>query len=276
MPEGPEIRRAADRIQKVLGGQRLRSLFFAFDTLRPWSERLRGERVAAVDTIGKHMLIRFDNGTRIYSHNQLYGRWFVRSHDRMPKTGRSLRLALKTESHSALLYSASAIDVIPEEAIGSDRRLVDLGPDPLHAGTRLSRIKTRLLDAAFRRRALAGLLLDQRFFAGLGNYLRSEILFQAGVHPRCRPQDCTQTQLTALAEAILYLPRRSYRTGGITNDPAQVRRLRERGAPREDLRFKVFGRIGAPCYQCGTRIRRSMIAGRRVYLCPACQPGRNV
>lgn len=276
MPEGPEIRRAADRIQKALAGRRLQSVFFAFDVLRPWCERLRGEAVAAVDTVGKHMLIRFDDGTRIYSHNQLYGRWFVRPRDQLPDTGRSLRLALHTRTHSALLYSASAIDVIPEEAISSDHRLAGLGPDPLHPDLRPARVRARLLDARYRRRALAGLLFDQGFFAGLGNYLRSEILYAAGVHPAHRPIDCSDNQLTALAQAILYLPRRSYRTGGITNDPALVRRLRQRGIPREALRFKVFGRAGEACYQCGVSIQRSTVGGRRAYHCPVCQPDCNV
>jgi len=273
VPEGPEIRRAADRIQDAIGGQRIESLYFAFQSLDPWSGRLQGETVAAVDTIGKHMLIRFENGMRIYSHNQLYGRWYVRDRDRYPETNRSLRLALHTARRSALLYSASAVDVISEAQLETDRRLAGLGPDPLHPDVGLTQVQERIQDPRFRGRALAGLLLDQRFFAGLGNYLRSEILFDAGVHPERRPADCDDRQLGRLARAILYLTRRSYRTGGITNDPKRVKRLRQKGLSRAALRFTVFGRAGRPCYICGKEILRSSIGGRRAYFCPACQPG---
>jgi endonuclease-8 len=276
MPEGPEIRRAADRIQAAIGGQRVEVLYFAFESLRPWSERLQGETVAAVDTIGKHMLIRFENGVRIYSHNQLYGRWYVRDRDRYPETRRSLRLALHTARRSALLYSASAVDVIREAQLGKDRRLAGLGLDPLHRESDLAQVKARFGDSRFRGRALAGLLLDQKFFAGLGNYLRSEILFDAGVHPARRPADCDRRQLERLARAVLYLTRRSYRTGGVTNDPDRVRQLREQGLPRAALRFQVFGRAGQPCYRCGSKIQRLSLAGRRLYICPACQPGGDV
>lgn len=273
MPEGPEIRRAADRIQSAIGGCRIESLYFAFESLEPWRRRLQGETVASVDTIGKHMLIRFENGIRIYSHNQLYGRWYVRDRDRYPATNRSLRLALHTARRSALLYSASAVDVIPGAQLETDRRLAGLGPDPLHPGVGLAQVRARIRDPRFRGRALAGLLLDQGFFAGLGNYLRSEILFDAGVHPTRRPADCDERQLARLARAILYLTRRSYRTGGITNDPERVKQLRQQGVSRAALRFKVFGRAGRPCHECGAKILRSSVGGRRAYFCPACQPG---
>ncbi|MEX1344824.1 MAG: endonuclease VIII, partial [Candidatus Limnocylindrales bacterium] len=36
MPEGPEIRRAADRIAEAIEGQTVEELFFAFEALKPW------------------------------------------------------------------------------------------------------------------------------------------------------------------------------------------------------------------------------------------------
>jgi endonuclease VIII len=276
MPEGPEIRRAADRVQAVLAGQRLQEVFFAFGSLQPWCRILQGQSVVAVDTIGKHMLVRFDSGLRLYSHNQLYGRWYVRQRDQYPDTGRSLRVGLHTDRHSALLYSASAVDVIREDELDRDPRLAGLGPDPLHASLSQALVRRRLDDPEFRRRQLAALLLDQGFFAGLGNYLRSEILFAARVHPQRRPADCADSQLDALARAILRLPRRSYRTGGITNGDTLVKRLRKQGVSREALRFQVFGRDGQGCYRCGQKIVRASAGGRRTYYCPGCQTAEDV
>jgi endonuclease VIII len=59
------------------------------------------------------MLIRFDNGYTIYSHIQLYGKWYIRN----PKTNRQLRLAIHNENKSALLYSASDIEVLRDEEV---------------------------------------------------------------------------------------------------------------------------------------------------------------
>ncbi|NJO67188.1 MAG: endonuclease VIII, partial [Leptolyngbyaceae cyanobacterium RM1_405_57] len=73
MPEGPEIKRAADQIAKAIGDRPVTEIFFAFDRLKPYEPKLVGRKVVSVTARGKAMLIGFDNGFSIYSHNQLYG-----------------------------------------------------------------------------------------------------------------------------------------------------------------------------------------------------------
>ena len=187
MPEGPEIRRAADRIADVLVGRQIERVSFAFAELQPFEKQLRGSVVDAVDTRGKAMLTRFDNDLTLYSHNQLYGRWFTVKRGDLPETRRSLRVALHTNAHSALLYSASDIDVLTAGQLQSHPFLARLGPDVLDEGLLAETIVQRLGQQRFMRRSLAALYLDQSFLAGLGNYLRSEILFGAGLHPKLRP-----------------------------------------------------------------------------------------
>ena len=131
MPEGPEIRRAADRIAAVLVDRRVESVQFAFAQLRCHEEALRGATVTAVETRGKALLTHFDNDLTIYSHNQLYGVWRVRRRGRLPDSRRSLRLALHTARHSALLYSASDISVWQREELGLHPFLARIGPDLL-------------------------------------------------------------------------------------------------------------------------------------------------
>ncbi len=70
---------------------------------------------------------------------------------------------------------------------------------------------------------------------------------------------------------MLALPRQSYETGGITNDPATAGELMEAGASFEEARFWVFRRGGKPCYRCATPIQRTTHGGQVTYLCPACQ-----
>ncbi len=77
MPEGPEIRRAADKIAKVLEGKTINSIEFAFSHLKPFESDLQSREVTALETRGKALLTHFDNGLSIYSHNQLYGRWYI-------------------------------------------------------------------------------------------------------------------------------------------------------------------------------------------------------
>lgn len=271
MPEGPEIRREADRIATALTGRPLALVDFGLPRLKRYGPLLTGCTVTAIETRGKALLTHFDNGLTLYSHNQLYGRWYVRRRDDFPQTHRSLRAALHTAEHSALLYSASEIEVLDADALAAHPFLRRLGPDLLSSALTGRLVSERLRSDAFRRRAVQGLFLDQGFLAGVGNYLRSEILFHAGVHPRARPADLGGFEIGRLARSTLTIGRRAYETGGITNPASRVAVLERRGLKRGARRFAVFARRGERCYRCGGVIERVSASSRRLYWCPGCQ-----
>lgn len=272
MPEGPEIRLAADAVAAAIAGQPVSEVYFAFAHLRPFADALTGVTVTAVTSRSKAMITRFANGLNIYSHNQLYGQWVVRPAYDYPTTNRQLRLAIHNHAHSALLYSASDIEVLSDTELTEHPYLRKLGPELLDETVTEEDVAARFIDGRFRQRRLTALLLDQGFLAGMGNYLRSEVLFVAGVPPSLRPADCTPAQIQKLAAAALHLTRQSYRTRGITNDLQLVQTLKAQGVPRRDYRFWVFNRDQQPCYRCGTPIVKETLGGRRCYYCPGkCQ-----
>jgi endonuclease-8 len=272
VPEGPEIRRAADRVAAALEGEAADDVFFAFDRLKPFEQELRGQLVDEVTTRGKAMLTRFAEGLSVYSHNQLYGRWYVMSNGRMPKTRRQLRFAVGAGNRRALLYSASDIEVLDRDAERDHPFLSRLGPDLLSEKPDSDEIAGRLGDRRFRGRQLGALLLDQRFVAGLGNYLRADILFEAGIHPRRRAADCSADERHRLADRMLALTRRAYRTRGVTLPDARYADLRESGATRSAARFWVYGREGQPCRVCGAVVEQATVGGRKMFWCRRCQP----
>jgi endonuclease-8 len=272
MPEGPEIRRAADKVAAVLVDRQIESITFGLPRLRPFERRLEGRAVTAVDTRGKAMLTRFDNGLTIYSHNQLYGRWYTVRRPRMPKTKRQLRIELVTDTHKALLYSASDIDVLESDQLASHPFLSRVGPDILDSALTADDIAARLAEPRFRQRALGSLYLDQGFLAGNGNYLRSEILWASGVAPARKPGSLTRGERAKLARQTLQIARRSYRTRGVTVAPSLAKSLKSDGLSFQQYRFYVFGREGLPCHRCGTRIERHTMGSRNLFVCPTCQP----
>ena len=272
MPEGPEIRQAADKVAKAIAGKPATGVFFAFDHLKKYEALLKGETVTAVTSRGKAMLTHFANGHSIYSHNQLYGKWMVRPAHDLPDTNRQLRLAIHNEQKSALLYSASDIEVWPTAELDEHPFLRKLGPDLLDEQTTVEQVAERFRDKQFHRRKLTTLLLDQGFLAGLGNYLRSELLFVAKVYPDQRPIDCSPEQIDALARASVGLTRQSYQTRGITNDLQLAEQLKREGAKFRAYRFWVFNREDQPCHVCGQPILKESWGGRRLYFCATCQP----
>ncbi len=272
MPEGPEIRIAADKIASVLVNQNIRRVEFAFSHLHKYEKQLKEKRVTAVQTRGKAMLIYFDADLVIYSNNQLYGRWYVTKEQRRPITNRQLRLLLETDQHSALLYSASDIEVLKNKDLDKHPFLSKLGPDVISESPSNDEIVKRLQSKKFIRRQLASLLLDQSFIAGLGNYLRSEILFYSKLNPKMKASECSASDLEYLANQIRIITKRSYRTKGVTNPPGLVKQLKATGIKaKSKYRFSVYGRSGKPCYYCSSLIQRCDISGRAIYTCPSCQ-----
>jgi endonuclease-8 len=270
MPEGPEIQRAADRLRRAILDTPLLGVEFALPALKAHEPALAASRVTAIETRGKALLTHFACGLSVYSHNQLYGVWRVVKPGVMPVTTRSLRFAVHGERRSILLYSASDIAVLDAAGVAAHPFLAKLGPDVLDPSLTEAAVLVRLTDPRFARRRLTGLLLDQGFFAGIGNYLRSEIAFVAGIDPRRRPLDLSAAEAERLARAILSVCRQAYLQRGVTNDLARAAALKAAGRGYEARRFHVFGRDGSPCHACGSVIERHD-DGRRWYGCPRCQ-----
>ena len=271
MPEGPEIRRIADALEKQIAGSVIDAIYFGLEPLKQWEHRLIGARIEKVETHGKAIVTRLDNGLNIYSHNQLYGRWLFCNTDEYPDSKRKLRLAIDCQGKSALLYSASDIAVLDNVALLQHPFLSKLGPDVLEKSTTVAKIVERLKSKKYKNRQLGGVLTDQSFVAGLGNYLRCEILFYCGLHARVRSSELDVKKLHLLAKTILELSRQSYQTAGITNQLVQAKKLMKQGVTFEDARFYVFRRQGLACYRCGSIIEKDSQAGQVCFYCPLCQ-----
>lgn len=262
MPEGPEIRRVSDALNQAIAGRQLTDVWFAFDHLQAERPRLLGAEVLRIEPRGKALLTHFSSGLTLYSHNQLYGRWVTARPGELPPSARTPRVRLATAAATAVLYSASDIELWPIAEIESHPFLQRIGPDVLSDGLDAQTVLARLRQPDFARRRLGALLLDQAFLAGLGNYLRAEILWSARLSPERRPADLPAEALAALAGAIVDVPWLSYATRGA------IENVLHHDAAFE---FHVFKREGAACTRCGTTIRRIADASRPLYFCPACQ-----
>ena len=124
-----------------------------------------------------------------------------------------------------------------------------VGPDVLDMRLTANDVKARLLSPKFRNRQFSGLLLDQAF-AGLGNYLRVEILWEVGLAPQHKASQLSDDQLEMLSHALLDIPRLSYNTRGVVDDNKHHGAL---------FRFKVFHRAGKRCERCGGVIEKTTL-----------------
>jgi endonuclease VIII len=274
MPEGPEIRRATDAIAKVLKGKTVRKLAFGQPHLAPWQKRFTNALVLDVEPRGKAVLTHFGNAKTIYSHNQLYGEWAIFDKNAEPPTHKQRRIVLDTDEHRIVLYSASDIEVLDSVQVLTHPYIAKLGVELLDPSIKQADVVAWLNQARWQKKLLAQILLDQAFLAGVGNYLRSEILFVAKLYPWVRLIDLSAMQRKCLAKAAISVTRQAYRQAGITNNPRSAKLLKAAGVPFSSYRHFVFDREGQSCWVCHNEVVRDEVAGRQLHWCPHCQPKR--
>lgn len=272
MPEGPEIKRAADKVASVLEELRCESITFGLPQLARFQEKLKGHVITRVSPRGKALLIYFDNNYVIYSHNQLYGKWITLLPNQPFQTNRQLRIHITTSVGEARLYSASDIEVLTVDTINEHKFIRKLGPDILDEDVSDNEFEARFHEQKWFKKRLGTLMLDQGFIAGTGNYLRSEILFEQGLHPDKKLGELTHEQRTELARATRLITQRSYATGGLCLTESDTGNLKSLKNDYEYYRFAVFGHEGRACIRCNQEVIKTQVAGRRLYLCAKCQP----
>ena len=267
MPEGPEIYRAAQQLNGALVGQAI-DLQLLYPSLKARSRNLKGATVVRVQARSKAMLTEFSNGDVLYSHNQLYGEWRVHALQDAP-LARQQRVVMSTAAHRVVLYSATDFAWLRAGHEHLHPYIAKLGPEVLGEGITPAVLAARL--QCFPRRNLAAALLDQGVLAGLGNYLRADILFVARLSPGLIVGELSKSQLLMLAKVIHRLTWRSVRHDGVLMSTADYKALRTTGSDYEAARFFVFDRQGLPCRVCAAPIERIDLGGRGVFFCPVCQ-----
>ncbi len=90
-----------------------------------------------------------------------------------------------------------------------DKKLQKLGYDPLQNKTTFSQFEKQL-DKFNQSKQIGEILKDQKFFSGIGNYLRSDILFCAKIHPKKILENLTYQNKKLLHKCIYQTMQNSY------------------------------------------------------------------
>jgi formamidopyrimidine-DNA glycosylase len=270
MPELPEVETTVRGLASVLQGRRIASIELRrADLRRPFPvdlrQRLTGARVMGLGRRAKYGLIDTDRGDTFVFHLGMSGSWRVDPaeiglHDHvLIQTDQGRRLSLNDPRRFG------SIDLVPTERLNETAPFSLMGPEPLGDA----------FDGAYLAAALDGrqapikaMLLDQRIVAGLGNIYVCEALHMARISPTRAAGRISRPRLDRLAAAVKTVLLAAIDAGGST--------LRDYAQPNGELgyfsaRWRVYGREGQPCPECGTTVRRRTDSGRSTFYCPACQ-----
>jgi len=142
-----------------------------------------------------------------------------------------------------------------------------LGPDIIAGNFSLEVMVERLTR---NKRYIAEALMHQDNFAGIGNYLRSEILFDAGINPEKLTTELSDEEFLYLHKSIMKVIHKSISHGGCSF--RDYRDLYGNKGKMQD-HLAVYQRDGLRCLNCETNfIERMMVHSLQfVFFCPNCQ-----
>ncbi len=257
MPEGDTIRRLAERITTRFGGQRCQRSITRDPRLT--HADFAGAVLTGADAVGKHLLVRFDDGRTLFAHLRLTGSFVVGPPAREPAWRRRVELWMETGRLTGL--DVPMLGVVPTAE--EDRIVGHLGPDLCGAvPPDVDEVTDRLRRDPDE--PLAAALLDQRNVAGFGNLYAVELPFIVGLSPSQPIGGVGALEaLVGIGTAVI----RTNAARGPQNTTG--RRLRESD-------HWIYGRRGRPCPLCGAKLdgwdERDSPWRRVTTWCPECQP----
>lgn len=230
MPEGPEVKTITEGLNTLLTGNILTEFVItpksryhtkAPDGYNSFLQSMSGGTVVKVVSVqckGKFIWWTFSNGWLLWQTLGMSGGWY---HVKKPYVGIELSYQsslgdIKTLYYNDQRHFGTLKFFEPQTAQQELRwKLQSLGPDML-SDTALDFVKFKLImrKVTIGKKIISNAIVDQSIISGVGNYLRSEALYKAGINPHRLISSLSDTELEALFNAIRNTIRDSYKTGG--------------------------------------------------------------
>jgi endonuclease VIII len=243
MPEGDTIFRTAQAMHRVLAGRTIVGSESTIPSLAraPGIGALKGRTIDRVTAQGKHLLIHFSGDLVLRSHMRMRGSWHLyRTGDRWKRPRQSMRIVLRTDEVEAVAFDTPDAELVRTRDLERLTPLKNLGPDLLSDDFDAGEAMRRVM--AIPDRDIAEALLDQQSVAGIGNVIKSDVLFICGVNPWTR----VGTLSPAIVRQILDEARRVLKISVVEGDV---------GRPGGCSRMRGFTCMGARAGRAGAVAR---------------------
>lgn len=215
MPEGPEVRSIADALVWMEGKKIVKiSSMFVVPGLK--SEMLP-LMIKKVWCHGKRIIITCDKGVHFFIFLAMTGVWLleqtkhtrmlVEMEDESKNKGGGYKVYFDDLRHMGKVEVLSDADV--------SKKIISVGPDILQL-TSWKQLYNHVVRRAGPYQRLCDMLLDQELFNGVGNYLRSEILYYARAYPFMLWINTPEQIRVDLIYGAWFLTHESYKVKGLS------------------------------------------------------------
>ncbi len=280
MPELPEIEVIKRDLEKEVVGRRVKEV-----EVRPGSNAMKiirrhgrrkefqdllvGTKVEMIDRAGRYLGLHLEDDKVLVVNLGEKG------------------LLLKTSAGDAL---ASHTHVVIGFTIGGQLRIVDPKMNgEVFVATKEEFEKLRVEDTAIDpldnrpftwqqfsalleggHKPMKELLMDERFFCGLGNLYSDEVLFSAGIRFDRASSTLTSQDVRRLYRALMEIVQDAVKARGTSWGEIEFKDLQ--GDPGQyQLELKVYEREGEACRRCRHEIVKEQVGDYYTYFCPQCQ-----
>ena len=255
--EGPHTHALADALADALTGRPVDRI----DTpTGRWQANVLlhncvGQVIQRTRAHGKWLLLDFSHGVTWASELLGKSTWAVSTAAAGESAAADLLALTLRDGTRATLIGHPAFLTLTTEHLFTHADLKELGPDPMTSADYAIEFPQRLRRAAAR--TVGAALTDQHIVAGLGNPLKCEVLFAAGLGGGARVASLLASQVDRLVDI----------TAGLYRDVYSAAR---RNTPFD---YAVYDREGQPCPRCGGDIAVDRTSGNAypTWFCPLCQ-----
>lgn len=151
---------------------------------------INGQKLEDILTWGKHLLFVFKNGT-VRVHLMLFGEILL---NERKKVNRSFFLEFEKGEINGYVVKA-------EQLKGTPAEVYDWRTDILHPDFDAAYVKTLIKQKATK--SIDDVLMDQQVFTGVGNKIRNEALYRAGIHPLSITEKIPAAKITRLVKEVV-------------------------------------------------------------------------
>ncbi|MFW6109973.1 MAG: bifunctional DNA-formamidopyrimidine glycosylase/DNA-(apurinic or apyrimidinic site) lyase [Patescibacteria group bacterium] len=272
MPELPEVETIKRQLADELVGLEIKGVVCKDERLLQPDTQTVGRAVVEavfkdVDRTAKLLIFTLaKEGETFYllCHLRMSGRLFFRnqSDPEDDYVGVTIKLSQGKELRFASARKFGYIRLADEQEM--QETLKKYGPEPLDDLT-FEKFKNILADT---RAMVKTVLMDQKRIAGVGNIYANDALFLAEINPETPANKLSAGEKETLYNALEQVLKEGLDTEGASD---QWYRNAYGGKGSYQEHFKVYGKAGESCPECGGTIKRIKVGGRGTFICPNCQ-----
>lgn len=280
MPELPEVQTIVNDLEKKVVGKTIMDVWSDYRkavrlSFAGFKRGSAGKKVIGTKRRGKHLVLSLSGGYSIVVHLKMIGHLLFK---KKGEKNRNFEEKINQYIHHIIYFkngdSLAMSDMrkfgwlalVKTVEVEKMKEISQLGIDALSVDLSFKKFE-ELLEKK-KNSKIGGVILDQKWIAGVGNIYRSEILFEAGIRPERLIKSLKKEERKKLYQAIRKVLKKAVQMRGTSTVD-----YRDTAGKKGNFQnaLKVYGKEGEKCSKCQGRIGRLKLSQRSVFWCRQCQ-----